>query len=151
MASLCFRRPSGQHFLVFFDSISQAIVHVSKIQVPGFELTEPLDTFLSIGPDQERFVGSSNNIQLILTVGHVGPHTDGSSIGDRWPEHFIVIDKNHIHDYLAWDQIYGWPQNAFAHLGPFSAVLEPFVGAISPERRPNYFVLSQSHYTKNFA
>jgi len=142
MASLCYRRPSGQHFLVFFDSVSQAIVHISKLDIQNFELVDTLHTFLTIGPDEERFVGSSDELQLVLTCGHVGPQTSGCQAG-RWPEHFVIVDKAHITKVLESNAIYGWPENQFSFLGPFKGILEPIGPSygdlvVSPD---NYFVL----------
>lgn len=124
MSSLCFRRPSGQHFIVFLESISQAIVLISQIKIKDFELIEDLEKYLEIKPGEERIVGFSNDVQLIMTVGHIEPEVVEDYNSRSWPEHCIIIDKAQIQKYLDHDQLYGWPGNMFASKGPFSAILE---------------------------
>lgn len=125
MASLCFRRPSGQHFLVFLESVSQAIVLVSQLKIKDFELVEDLEKYLEIEAGQERVVGFSNDIQLIMTVGHNEPEPVVDYNSRTWPEHCIIIDKRDIHERLEKDQIFAWPGNMFGFMGPFGGQLEP--------------------------
>lgn len=161
MATLCFRRPNGQHFLVFYESISQAIVGFSKIDIPEFQMIEPLENYLAIRPGEERFMGSTDRIQLLLTVGHTRPsvmaHTEADDevitvqgpTGPQemritaWPEHFVVVHSSRIKEYLLWNQRYGWPEDKFKAKGPFDAMLTRAV-----YMGDNVFLLPENHYVE---
>lgn len=161
MASLCFRRPNGQHFLVFYESISQAIVGFTKLDIEGFDMIEPLENYLAIRRDEERLVGSTDRIQLLLTVGHTRPSVMEHVEADNqvivvqaesgpqemrvtaWPEHFVVVDSSRIKEYLLWDQCYGWPEDKFKAKGPFDAMLTRAV-----YMGDNVFLLPENHYVE---
>ena len=150
--------------MVFYESISVAIVSFSKMALYDFIMVEPLENYLAIKPGEERLIGTTDCIQLVLTVGHTVPSDMNKNLPEYeeeivqgpsgpivrrfkvWAEHYVVVQADQIMNYLIWDQKYIWPDDRYDHNGPFTAILER-----AEHLGPNMFTLPENYYAETLA
>ena len=113
MPSVIFRRVTGQHFIVFLESMPHTLTFLEKLDMPNeilnFQFWAPLESFLDLTMGEERMVGSSPNLQVIIRRGHGTlkpmPKISGP---DMWPEHYVAVSEGHLGAYLRKNHTYKW-------------------------------------------
>jgi hypothetical protein len=109
MISMIFRRPFGQHLLVFMPTLTSCMILMSRLEIPDFFYADPLQTLLTIGCNEERMIGSSPTIQVIVKLGFTtlfpGPKFTRPEV---WPEHYVVVPYTHIAAFLKDNHAYTW-------------------------------------------
>jgi hypothetical protein len=121
MISLIFRRPFGQHLLVFLPTLTSCMILMSRLVIPDFLFAAPLQTLLTLGPNEERMVGSSPTLQIIVKLGFTtlvpGPKYTRPEV---WPEHYVVVPHAYISALLKDNRAYTWApgmcNGAFDHV-----------------------------------
>jgi hypothetical protein len=135
MVSVIFRRPSGQHFLVFAPSLLNAVAWLNNLNLPveieDFRFAEPvertgkfaapLEKLLDLGKDEERFVGGSPTLQIVIKRGFSALHEFKHGNHQLWPEHYVLVSQAHLGFYLRKDHTYRWApgkcNGIYDHLG----------------------------------
>jgi len=117
---------TGQHFIVFLETVPHALSFLEKLdmskEIVDFQFWAPLESFLDLISGEERMVGSSPNLQVMIKRGHAALNpTPKLSSPQSWPEHYVVVSEGHIGAYLRKNQTYKWApgkcNGAYDHLG----------------------------------
>jgi hypothetical protein len=125
MSSVIFRRANGQHFIVFLESVSHSVSFLEKLdmtnEIQDFEFWAPLESFADLISDEERMVGSSPSLQVLIKHGHAALKPTPKLSDSQWPEHFVVVSEDHIVPYLRKNHTYRWApgkcNGVYDHLG----------------------------------
>jgi hypothetical protein len=136
------------------------MILMSRLEIPDFLFADRLQTLFTLSCDEERMVGSSPTVQVIIKMGWKtlvpGPKFTRPEV---WPEHYIAVPHTHIAAFLKDNQAYRWApgmcngayDHVFDRLSSSSALLYDirsapstigFLPELVAEGMPYVFVLS---------
>jgi len=146
MATLCFRRSSGQHFIVFFDSIEEAYALFSGLDHKALDLYTSKRGFVPISDGFYRCLGAGSWLQVIMIGGHHLLDEEPRALPSTWPTHFVAVDKSRIAKYLEWNKTYKLPNGTYPDMGQESGLSHRFYPGYPAFTAPHLFQFHQAHF-----